>query len=103
MTNTPKQQGFRRPAEWERHNATWLAWPHNKTDWPGCLSQVQDFYFQLTAYISDCEQVWIIVRNTCDSDYILSKCNDYKINRKNIRFFNAETNRSWTRDFGPIF
>ena len=27
--------GFLMPAEWERHEATWIGWPHNATDWPG--------------------------------------------------------------------
>ena len=30
---SPAAQGFRMPAEWEPHRATWLVWPHNPTDW----------------------------------------------------------------------
>ncbi|HET9364853.1 MAG TPA: agmatine deiminase family protein, partial [Candidatus Angelobacter sp.] len=32
---TPRSLGYRMPAEWAPHAATWLAWPHNKNDWPG--------------------------------------------------------------------
>jgi agmatine/peptidylarginine deiminase len=35
---TPRQLGFRFPAEWEPHAATWLAWPHEPTDWPGKIA-----------------------------------------------------------------
>ncbi len=35
IQETPASLGFSMPAEWEPHEATWLAWPHNPTDWPG--------------------------------------------------------------------
>src|SRR5580704_8394156 len=30
MRDTPRALGFRMPAEWEPHEATWIAWPHNR-------------------------------------------------------------------------
>src|SRR5438309_7534685 len=36
---TPRQLGYRMPAEWEPHAATWIAWPHERTDWPSDRSE----------------------------------------------------------------
>jgi len=38
--DTPRRRGFRMPAEWEKHEATWLAWPHERSDWPGKFEPV---------------------------------------------------------------
>ena len=34
-TPTPAALGYRMPAEWAPHAATWLSWPHNAETWPG--------------------------------------------------------------------
>ncbi|MEI7721502.1 MAG: agmatine deiminase family protein, partial [Verrucomicrobiota bacterium] len=38
---------YRLPAEWESHEATWLAWPHNAETWPGLLEPVQETYLEM--------------------------------------------------------
>ena len=38
--STPERLGFRMPAEFEPHAATWIAWPHHGPDWPGKLPAV---------------------------------------------------------------
>ena len=40
MIDTPSALGYRMPAEWEPHQATWIAWPHNRDDWPGKFAPV---------------------------------------------------------------
>ncbi len=32
------------PAEWEPHEATWLAWPHERSDWPGKFAPIPWVY-----------------------------------------------------------
>src|SRR5256885_16424651 len=44
---SPASQGFRMPAEWEPHYATWIGWPHNASDWPGKLPPIQWVYGQI--------------------------------------------------------
>ncbi|MFI5290562.1 MAG: agmatine deiminase family protein, partial [Polyangia bacterium] len=41
---SPAALGFRMPAEWEPHAATWLAWPHEKSDWPGKFEPIPWVY-----------------------------------------------------------
>ena len=47
MSETPAALGYRMPAEWEPHAATWLAWPHNTVTWPDQLAQVQDIFLHM--------------------------------------------------------
>ena len=48
---TPAALGFTMPAEWEKHEATWLGWPHNPTDWPGKLEPIQWVYGEIVRKI----------------------------------------------------
>ena len=43
----PDLEAFRMPAEWEEHEATWLGWPHNVTDWPGRFAPIPWVYGEI--------------------------------------------------------
>ena len=58
---TPASQGFRMPAEWEPHEATWLAWPHEKSDWPGKFAPVPWLYGEIVRHLARVERVRILV------------------------------------------
>ena len=60
---TPEELGFAMPAEWEPHEATWLGWPHNRTDWPDKLDTIRWVYGEMVRKISPGEIVRILVRN----------------------------------------
>ncbi len=60
---TPAQLGFRMPAEWEPHAATWLAWPHNRDTWPGMDSAIAAVYVQLITALHQDERVHICVND----------------------------------------
>ena len=51
------------PAEWETHAATWLAWPHEKTDWPGKFAPIPWVYADIVRHLSQVERVRILVAN----------------------------------------
>ena len=51
------------PAEWEPHEATWLSWPHNPTDWPGKLGVMHSVYANLVQKLAFSETVRIVVRS----------------------------------------
>lgn len=91
------------PAEWEQHAATWLAWPHETTDWPGKFAPIQWVYGEIVRHLSRFEKVCILVQ-TADAREkargILKKCH---AQIEAVEFFEIYTDRSWTRDFCPMF
>jgi len=98
-----KSAGFRMPAEWERHEATWLAWPHEKTDWPGKFTPIPWVYGEIVRHLSRAEKVRILIENADEEEKarrILRKTN---AELSAVEFFHYRTDRSWTRDFCPIF
>jgi agmatine deiminase len=91
------------PAEWEPHEATWLAWPHYKSDWPGKFEPIPWVYAEITRNLAQHERVELIV-NDATSEKIARKVLD-RANAlsDNVRFHRWRTNRVWTRDSGCTF
>jgi agmatine deiminase len=94
---------LRFPAEWELHEATWVGWPHNKSDWPGKFTPIPWVYAEIVKYISLNEKVRIIVESKEHKLKAEKVLNSVDLNFNNIEFFTLKTNRGWTRDSGPIF
>src|ERR1043166_7334977 len=102
-TIPPRRLGFRMPAEWEAHEATWLAWPHEKSDWPGKFAPIPWIYGEIVRHLSRVERVRILVEDAEVRESvrrILTKCH---VNLNAVEFFYQTTDRSWIRDYGPIF
>ncbi len=100
---TPRSLGYRLPAEWEPHAATWLAWPHNRTDWPGKFDAIPFVYCELVRQLARVERVHILVndeRVEKRARALLARANAL---RESVEFHRWPTNRVWTRDFGPLF
>src|SRR6187399_2817475 len=103
---TPAELGFRMPAEWEPHEATWIAWPHNEEDWPGKFAPIPWIYAEIVRLLARGERVNIFLqpsknnRVANDVRAILEK-ND--VNLAHVSFHIKPTDRVWTRDSGPIF
>ena len=60
---TPRSLGYRMPAEWEPHTATWIAWPHNASDWPGRFQPIPWVYAEIVRQLAAVEQVHILVQS----------------------------------------
>jgi agmatine deiminase len=103
MTESPAALGYRMPAEWEPHEATWIAWPHNRDDWPGRFGPIPwvyvDFVRQLTRY----EPVRILIAGPLAERTAAEMLDRAGVDRSRVRFLRARTNRSWTRDYVPSF
>jgi len=99
--------GFRMPAEWEPHVATWIGWPHNKSDWPGRFAPIPWVYGEIVRKIAPGEIVRILVESAsheAQARRVLTKGGvDLGRGGKRVEFLRFPTNRGWTRDFGPIF
>ena len=62
-SNTPKKQGYAFPAEWTKHEATWLSWPHKEESWPGKIETIYEPYCQFIKLVATGEKVRINVRD----------------------------------------
>ena len=100
---TPRELGFRMPAEWEPHNATWLAWPHEESDWPGKFEPIRWVYGDIARKLSRVERVRILVQNGDIREEAIDVLTRSGADLAAVEFFEVPTDRSWTRDFCPIF
>jgi agmatine deiminase len=91
------------PAEWEPHQGTWIAWPHNHNDWPGRFEAIPWVYAEMVRHLSKVEVVNIIVRDAEEKTKARETFVSSSIGMKNVKFHLWPTNRVWTRDSGPIF
>ncbi|MFM7318286.1 MAG: agmatine deiminase family protein, partial [bacterium] len=67
---TPAQLGYRLPAEWEPHESTWVAWPHQKEDWPGKFGPIPWVFAEIVRHLSKSERVDLIVRSKKKRDEV---------------------------------
>lgn len=91
------------PAEWERHEATWLAWPHHRGDWPGKFEPIPWVYAEIIHNLSKHERVEIIVNDRASEKTARKVLNRANALNENVRFHCWRTNRVWTRDSGCTF
>jgi agmatine deiminase len=100
---TPASLGYRMPAEWEPHQSTWIAWPRNRSDWPGKFDPIPWVYAEIVRHLGRAERVDIVVNNAAVKASARMVLKHAGVGLKNIRFHQWPTNRVWTRDSGPIF
>jgi agmatine deiminase len=101
--NTPRELGYRMPAEWEPHEATWLAWPHNPEDWPGKFQAIPWLYAEIVRLLAVRERVELVVEDAKAERRVAGMLRRTGVNPDRVRFHQWSTNRGWTRDSGPIF
>lgn len=100
---TPAALGFSMPAEWERHEATWLGWPHNPSDWPHKLDTIRWVYGEMARKIAPGEFVRLLVGNRAEEKRARQYLTRAGVPLKQVQFITHSTNRGWMRDSGPIF
>jgi len=101
--DTPHALGFRMPAEWEPHEATWLAWPAEKSDWPGKFAPIPWLYGEIVRHLARVEKVRILVDDSDAEQAVLRILKKCHADTAAVEFFHHKTDRSWTRDYGPLF
>jgi agmatine deiminase len=102
LAQTPAALSYRMPAEWERQEAVWLSWPHNRQTWPGNFRPIPGVFAEVAAHISHREKVRINVsiRHRARALALIAKAG---ADMANVECFNHPTNDAWCRDHGPIF
>ncbi len=91
------------PAEWERHDATWIAWPHHEPDWPGKLDAVRWAYAEIVRVLADHERVEILCQSDSVRDSATSMLRAHDVTMQRVNLLVAPTDRVWLRDSGPSF
>ncbi|MDE0292228.1 MAG: agmatine deiminase family protein [Candidatus Dadabacteria bacterium] len=94
---------YRLPAEWEPHDATWLVWPQNVSDWPGKFSGIERVYREIVSHLSESEKVRIIVDPGGTQKRAEGVLREELTDLGNVEFYECPTDRSWIRDSGPFF
>jgi len=96
---TPAALGYRWPAEWEPHAATWLSWPRNPETWPGHFEPVPGEFAQLVRTIARFEPVNILA----GGEAVMRQARELVGDLANVTLHDIETNDAWCRDHGPTF
>lgn len=100
---SPKKQGYSFPAEWVKHEATWLSWPHKEASWPGKIEAIYAPYCQFIKIVAEGEKVRINVKDTAMKADATAHLQKAGADLTQIEFYFNESNDAWCRDHGPAF
>ncbi|MDP9080852.1 MAG: agmatine deiminase family protein [Bacteroidota bacterium] len=103
MDHRPSTMDFFFPAEWAKHTATWLSWPHKEASWPGKIDLIYPKYCEFIKIVSEGELVRINVKDEQMASFAKQQLVLAGVDLKQIEFFEFETNDAWCRDHGPAF
>lgn len=98
---TPENQGYHMPAEWEHHDAVWLAWPHNVLTFPQ-LEAVEETFLDILTSLKY-EKVELLISDPSYKEKILHLISSRGLDGSHIRFHHVEYSDVWIRDYGPTF
>jgi agmatine deiminase len=103
MASSLPDLGYRMPAEWEPHEATWIAWPHHRADWPGKFAPIPCVYAEIVRHLHRAERVRILVNDQAAELRARKILSRVEVDLAAVDFVTVPTDRVWTRDYGPIF
>lgn len=99
----PRELGYYFPAEWVKHKATWLSWPHKEESWPGKIHTIYPNYCQFIGLVAAGEEVHINVKDGSMERSATEQLLKAGVPITNIFFHHFPTNDAWCRDHGPAF
>src|SRR5690242_14959621 len=99
---SPHSLGYRMPAEWEPHEATFLGWPHELTDWPRKFAPIPWAFAEIVRHLSRVEGVFLLVESRETEVRVKTILKKSHANLGNVQFLRIPTDRGWMRDSGPI-
>ncbi len=103
VIESPAARGYAMPAEWAPHAATWLAFPHHRTDFPGKLHAVIWTFAEMARVLSQGERVKLLVEDDAQAERAEHAFTRAGVRMDRVDFVVAPTNRSWTRDSLPLW
>ncbi|MDA4135142.1 MAG: agmatine deiminase family protein, partial [Thaumarchaeota archaeon] len=88
------------PAEWERHEGTWLAWPKDPLTFPEeIVGRVEEAYRSMVVGLNPGERVDLLV----DDEAMERRVSAFLGGHPNVSYHTIRTADVWMRDYGPIF
>ncbi|MDI3507128.1 MAG: agmatine deiminase [Methanomicrobiaceae archaeon] len=99
---TPQALGYRMPAEWEPHDAVWLAWPYDREMLPD-LAAVEWNYVEIIAALRRSETVNLLVTGEQMRTRVGGILLEGGIDASGVRFHMLDYADVWLRDYGPMF
>jgi agmatine deiminase len=90
------------PAEWEKHDATWIAWPHHEPDWPGKFAPIPWVYAEIVRVLHRFERVEILCHDEIVRDAAQRHLASHGVTG-NVRYHMVPTDRVWVRDSSPTW
>lgn len=103
MHQTPRALGYAMPAEWERHDALWLAWPHDTETFPNRLAAVEQTYLQIIETIHTGEAIDLLVLDEAMERRVAAALQGRRVDKERVRFHRYGYADVWFRDYGPLF
>jgi len=103
VADSPKQLGYRMPAEWEPHEGTWLSWPHSPRTWVGNFGPIPHVFAEIVKGLTPGENVHISVRDEFSAQSVRQLLKDRNAESERVLFYSIPTDDAWARDHGPIF
>src|SRR3990170_6811987 len=102
--DTAMPEGYRMPAEWERHEATWLSWPKDPVTFPGkSLRAVERVFTEAIRFLQKGEKVFVLVDDGGMEDYVRERLRSSGLRMTNVFFYRIKSVDVWIRDYGPFF
>jgi agmatine deiminase len=103
LNDFPANLGYYFPAEFQKHTATWLSWPHKQASWPGKIESIYPIYARFIKEVAKGELVHINVVDESMRYAVINQLQQVNTPLENIRFHYFPTNDAWCRDHGPAF
>ncbi|HXS17408.1 MAG TPA: agmatine deiminase family protein, partial [Polyangiaceae bacterium] len=100
---SPGSRGYKMPAEWAKHAATWLAYPHHRTDFPHKRQVILHVFAEMARVITQAERLRFLVRDRTERDQAHAVFERAGVTMENVDFVSHDTNRSWLRDSLPLW
>lgn len=102
-TDSCHEQGFAMPAEWQKHDAVWLAWPYDPTTFPDRVERVEATYVQIVKEIHESEEVNLLVIDEPTRKKVVELFSKATVNLDRVHMYVSDYADVWFRDYGPIF
>jgi agmatine deiminase len=99
-TPTPRQMGFRMPAEWEPQEAVWFVWPRDPLTWPDRVGKARDTFLAAMRHVTPHQRVDLVVHHELAAD---AEAAVAQAGIRNVTFHAVDHQDSWIRDYGPIY